>query len=43
MVEGLAFLGGLVSFEILAVRFGVSSKDGSDWSNNLDSREMHDH
>lgn len=32
MVEGLIILGMIAGFEILAARFGRSSRDGEDWT-----------
>ncbi|MGI8407891.1 MAG: hypothetical protein ACR2L3_05215 [Actinomycetota bacterium] len=31
MVEGLVFVAGLVGFEVLAARFGASTRDAEDW------------
>lgn len=30
-MEGLVFIAGLAGFEILAARFGKTSRDGEDW------------
>jgi hypothetical protein len=32
VVEGLVFFGAVVGFEVLAARFGKSTRDGEDWS-----------
>lgn len=34
MVEGLVFVAGLAAFELAAVHFGKSTRDGRDWSAN---------
>lgn len=31
MVEGFVFVAGLVGFEVLAARFGKSTRDAEDW------------
>lgn len=32
MVEGLVFVAGVMGFEVLAARFGTSTRDGEDWT-----------
>ena len=31
VIEGLAIFGAVVGFEVLAARFGKSTRDGEDW------------
>jgi hypothetical protein len=36
MVEGLVFVAGIVGFEVLAARFGKSTRDGEDWGAHIE-------
>lgn len=40
MVESLAFIAGLVGFELVTARFAKSTRDGEDWINQNDKPHL---